>query len=113
MKVGVVGLGTMGAGIAQLAVEAGLETVGREVTDELGQTSRGRIEHFLTRKLLLSGRLRTAIAASVAVGLIGATGSTLVRLRWPFLPTGPAIVLVMFASFVAAYAWSRVRRGGP
>ena len=28
MKVGVVGLGTMGAGIAQLAVEAGLETVG-------------------------------------------------------------------------------------
>ena len=63
--------------------------------------------------LLLSGRLRTAIAASVAVGLIGATGSTLVRLRWPFLPTGPAIVLVMFASFVAAYAWSRVRRGGP
>ena len=51
MKVGVVGLGTMGAGIAQLAVEAGLETVGREVTDELGETARGRIEHFLTRKV--------------------------------------------------------------
>jgi 3-hydroxybutyryl-CoA dehydrogenase len=51
VKVGVVGLGTMGAGIAQLAVEAGLETVGREVTDELGQTARGRIEHFLTRKV--------------------------------------------------------------
>ena len=33
MKVGVVGLGTMGGGIAQLAVEAGLATVGREVTD--------------------------------------------------------------------------------
>src|SRR2546423_1471068 len=51
MKVGVVGLGTMGAGIAQLAVEAGLETVGREVTNELGETARGRIEHFLTRKV--------------------------------------------------------------
>jgi 3-hydroxybutyryl-CoA dehydrogenase len=51
MKVGVVGLGTMGAGIAQLAVEAGLETVGREVTDELGESARGRIEHFLTRKV--------------------------------------------------------------
>jgi 3-hydroxybutyryl-CoA dehydrogenase len=51
MKVGVVGLGTMGAGIAQLAVEAGLETVGREVTDELGETARGRIEHFLKRKV--------------------------------------------------------------
>src|SRR5438552_16095400 len=41
----------MGAGIAQLAVEAGLETVGREVTDELGDTARGRIEHFLSRKV--------------------------------------------------------------
>src|SRR5205814_3152226 len=51
VKVGVVGLGTMGAGIAQLAVEAGLETVGREVTDELGETARGRIEHFLSRKV--------------------------------------------------------------
>jgi 3-hydroxybutyryl-CoA dehydrogenase len=51
MKVGVVGLGTMGAGIAQLAVEAGFETVGREVTDELGERARGRIEHFLTRKV--------------------------------------------------------------
>ena len=34
--VGVVGLGAMGAGIAQLCVEAGVETVGREVTAELG-----------------------------------------------------------------------------
>ena len=41
----------MGAGIAQLAVEAGLETVGREVTGELGEAARGRIEHFLTRKV--------------------------------------------------------------
>ena len=46
-----VGLGTMGAGIAQLAVEAGFETVGREVTEELGETARGRIEHFLSRKV--------------------------------------------------------------
>ena len=51
MKVGVVGLGAMGAGIAQLCVEAGLETVGREVTDELGESARGRITHFLARKV--------------------------------------------------------------
>ena len=51
MKVGVVGLGAMGAGIAQLCVEAGLETVGREVTAELGEEARGRIAHFLTRKV--------------------------------------------------------------
>jgi 3-hydroxybutyryl-CoA dehydrogenase len=51
VKVGVVGLGAMGAGIAQLCVEAGLETVGREVASELGEQARGRIAHFLTRKV--------------------------------------------------------------
>ena len=50
-KVGVVGLGAMGAGIAQLCIEAGFETVGREVTSELGEKAKGRIEHFLTRKV--------------------------------------------------------------
>jgi len=50
-KVGVVGLGTMGAGIAQLCVEAGFDTVGREVEAGLGEKARGRIEHFLGRKV--------------------------------------------------------------
>jgi 3-hydroxybutyryl-CoA dehydrogenase len=50
-RVGVVGLGTMGAGIAQLCVEAGVDTVGREVTSELGEQARDRIAHFLTRKV--------------------------------------------------------------
>jgi 3-hydroxybutyryl-CoA dehydrogenase len=50
-QVGVVGLGTMGAGIAQLAVEAGFDTIGREVTAELGERARDRIAHFLTRKV--------------------------------------------------------------
>jgi 3-hydroxybutyryl-CoA dehydrogenase len=50
-SVGVVGLGTMGAGIAQVALEAGFEVVGREVNAELGEKARGRIEHFLTRKV--------------------------------------------------------------
>ena len=49
--IGVVGLGAMGAGIAQLCVEAGLETIGREVTPELGDAARSRIGHFLTRKV--------------------------------------------------------------
>ena len=47
--VGVVGLGTMGAGIAQVSVQAGFETVGREVSDELGEKARERIAHFLGR----------------------------------------------------------------
>ena len=50
-KVGVVGLGAMGAGIAQLCVEAGVDTVGREVTLELAEKAHGRIAHFLTRKV--------------------------------------------------------------
>jgi 3-hydroxybutyryl-CoA dehydrogenase len=50
-KVGVVGLGAMGAGIAQLCVEAGVETVGREVSAELGERAGDRIGHFLTRKV--------------------------------------------------------------
>jgi 3-hydroxybutyryl-CoA dehydrogenase len=48
-RVGVVGLGTMGAGIAQVCVQAGVETVGREVSAELGDRARERIAHFLGR----------------------------------------------------------------
>jgi 3-hydroxybutyryl-CoA dehydrogenase len=48
-KVGVVGLGTMGAGIAQVCVQAGVETVGREVSQELAERARQRIAHYLGR----------------------------------------------------------------
>jgi 3-hydroxybutyryl-CoA dehydrogenase len=48
-KVGVVGLGTMGAGIAQVCIQAGVETVGREVTAGLGEAARTRIDHYLGR----------------------------------------------------------------
>jgi 3-hydroxybutyryl-CoA dehydrogenase len=48
-KVGVVGLGTMGAGIAQVCVQAGCETVGREVSTELAERGRETIEHYLGR----------------------------------------------------------------
>ena len=48
-RVGVVGLGTMGAGIAQVCVQAGIETVGREVSEELCERARDRIAHYLGR----------------------------------------------------------------
>jgi 3-hydroxybutyryl-CoA dehydrogenase len=48
-RVGVVGLGTMGAGIAQVCVQAGVETVGREVTAELGERARERVGHYISR----------------------------------------------------------------
>jgi 3-hydroxybutyryl-CoA dehydrogenase len=47
--VGIVGLGTMGAGIAQVCVQAGVETVGREVSAELGERGRATIEGYLAR----------------------------------------------------------------
>jgi 3-hydroxybutyryl-CoA dehydrogenase len=47
--VGVVGLGTMGAGIAQVSVQSGFETVGREVNDELAERGRATIERYLSR----------------------------------------------------------------
>jgi 3-hydroxybutyryl-CoA dehydrogenase len=49
VKVGVVGLGTMGAGIAQIAATAGDETIGREVTGELGDRARETVARYLGR----------------------------------------------------------------
>ena len=48
-RVGVVGLGTMGAGIAQVCAQAGVETLGREVSEELAERARERIAHYLGR----------------------------------------------------------------
>jgi 3-hydroxybutyryl-CoA dehydrogenase len=48
-RVGVVGLGTMGAGIAQVCVQAGFETIGREVAEDLAERGRATIEHYLSR----------------------------------------------------------------
>ena len=70
-KVGVVGLGAMGAGIAQLCVEAGVDTVGREVSPELAEQAGTRIGHFLTRKVE-KGRLEQH-ARDAAVGRLSLT----------------------------------------
>jgi 3-hydroxybutyryl-CoA dehydrogenase len=39
----------MGAGIAQVSVQAGYETVGREVSEELGERGKATIDRYLTR----------------------------------------------------------------
>ena len=69
-RVGVVGLGTMGAGIAQVCLQAGLEVVGREVEPELGEAARGRIDHYLSRGVE-KGRL-TADEKDAALGRLTA-----------------------------------------
>ena len=70
-KVGVVGLGTMGAGIAQVCIEAGVETIGREVSAEAGEKARERIAHFIGRKVE-KGQL-DAGARDAAVGRLTTT----------------------------------------
>jgi 3-hydroxybutyryl-CoA dehydrogenase len=69
-RVGVVGLGTMGAGIAQVSVQAGFETVGREVSAELAERGRSTIEHYLGRaveKGKLEGQQRDAALDRLAL----------------------------------------------
>ena len=48
-KVGILGGGLMGSGIAQVAAQAGFATVVREVSDALAQRTRGTIEKSLAR----------------------------------------------------------------
>jgi 3-hydroxybutyryl-CoA dehydrogenase len=63
----------MGAGIAQVAVEAGYEVVGREVSEELCAKARERIAHFLQRKVDKSQL--TAEAREAALGGLSLTTS--------------------------------------
>jgi len=48
-KVGVIGCGLMGAGIAQVAAQAGYETIVRELNDEFLEKGLGRISAFLDK----------------------------------------------------------------
>ena len=70
-RVGVVGLGTMGAGIAQVCLQGGVEVVGREVTAELGERARATIEHYLGRAVA-KGRM-VAADAETALGRLTLT----------------------------------------
>jgi 3-hydroxybutyryl-CoA dehydrogenase len=58
-KVGVVGLGTMGAGIAQVCAQAGFEVVAREVTADLAERGRNGIVGQLD-KAVQKGKLEAS-----------------------------------------------------
>ncbi|CAN5629498.1 metal ABC transporter permease [soil metagenome] len=60
--------------------------------------------------LLLSQRLDRVIAISVCIALVSAAAGVLLSRKWVFIPTGPAIVLALFAQFVIATFLSRARR---
>ena len=58
-RVGVLGCGLMGSGIAQVAATAGYETIARDVTKEIGERARGGIEKSLA-KFVEKGKLSPA-----------------------------------------------------
>ena len=71
-KVGVVGCGLMGSGIAQVVAAAGLETVVREVSAELVERGIRGIEKSLNR-LVEKGAITEAVKAEIRGRLKGTT----------------------------------------
>jgi 3-hydroxybutyryl-CoA dehydrogenase len=71
-RVGVVGCGLMGSGIAQVCAEAGYPVVVREVSDALVEKGLGRIESFLA-KGVEKGKLTPALKQEVMGRLSGTT----------------------------------------
>jgi 3-hydroxybutyryl-CoA dehydrogenase len=71
--VGVLGAGTMGAGIVQVAAEAGLAVLVHDPAEGAVERARGRVEGFLRRKVD-KGQL-TEDEAAAALARIGAAGS--------------------------------------
>jgi len=69
--VGVVGLGTMGAGIAQVCLEAGHAVIARDVEQRFVDVGTGRIEAGLAKRV--EKQLMTADAADGARGRLTAT----------------------------------------
>jgi ABC-type Mn2+/Zn2+ transport system permease subunit len=61
--------------------------------------------------LQMSRQLKTVFLISAAAGLLGALGGFATHATWPFIPTGPAIVLSLFVLFVASLSTKLVRRG--
>jgi 3-hydroxybutyryl-CoA dehydrogenase len=81
--VGVVGLGTMGAGIAQVCARAGLRTIGRELTADLAGRGLAEVERRLGREvergqLTAADRDATLARLSVTDGLDELAGCDLV-----------------------------------
>jgi ABC-type Mn2+/Zn2+ transport system permease subunit len=57
--------------------------------------------------LAISARLRTVMILAIAGTLLAVALGLAATLRWPFLPAGAAIVLVLFVEFLAATLWKR------
>jgi ABC-type Mn2+/Zn2+ transport system permease subunit len=59
--------------------------------------------------LVVSQRLKTVLAISVIVSLVGMICGLAFQARYNFLEGGPPMVLVLVAQFALAYGWSMLR----
>ncbi|MYB03339.1 MAG: 3-hydroxybutyryl-CoA dehydrogenase [Acidimicrobiaceae bacterium] len=67
--VGVIGVGTMGSGVVEVAARTGLQVVAREATPELVEAGRGRVEKSMDRGVArgkLDEAARDAASAAIA-----------------------------------------------
>jgi 3-hydroxybutyryl-CoA dehydrogenase len=71
-KIGICGVGQMGAGIAEVAAKAGVEVIAREVNDDLLQKGLGRIEKSLA-KAVEKGKLVAASKSAILGKIHGTT----------------------------------------
>jgi 3-hydroxybutyryl-CoA dehydrogenase len=71
-KVGVVGLGLMGSGIAQVCAQSGIPTVAREVDQKLVDKGLGRIKKFLDDGVA-KGKVEAAVRDKTLANLTGTT----------------------------------------
>ena len=104
-KVGVVGLGTMGAGIAEVLARSGIEVVGYEPEQEGVDRGRARLEGS-TARAVAKGKLDQAAAdALLAVGWIEAIMVALQTLQLAVTLVLPSLgaLLGIAALLLAAY----------
>ena len=59
--------------------------------------------------LRLGRSMRAVVAVSLVAGLLACVVGPMLSHQWPFVYSGPAIVLVLVLEFLAAYACSRFR----
>jgi ABC-type Mn2+/Zn2+ transport system permease subunit len=59
--------------------------------------------------LVAARRLKVVVGLSIVVSLVGVIGGLALRAKYPFLPSGPAMVLVLVIEFVVAYAIGLIR----
>jgi manganese/iron transport system permease protein len=59
--------------------------------------------------LVVSQRLKIVLAVAVAVSLVGIVCGLALQANFPYLDSGPAMVLALVAQFAIAYGWTLLR----